>query len=84
MKAKIIEVNASRNFYDCGHDGRYTVVYDDEAKANPYRIYQHWNTLEDYGISKHKKLIVKYGDYASVMWALYMLTTNQRSVSDFK
>ena len=77
MKTKIIEVNVSTGYKNCNHSGHYTVLYDDTAIANPYMVYSYWTGFSDHGITKHRTQLQKYGDYASAMYFLYQVTTNQ-------
>lgn len=80
MKTKIIEVNASTGYTDCNHSGHYAVLYDDAARINPYRVYNYWSEFSDHGITKHRTQLQRYGDFASAMYFLYKLTTNQISI----
>lgn len=48
--------------YDC------ECVYDDGEKYNKYKLYRIWTDTNKYGYpSKHRKLIVKYADFKSIL-----------------
>ena len=80
MRTKIIEVNASTGYKDCNHSGHYAVLYDNAAKTNPYRVYSYWTEFSDHGITKHRTQLQRYGDFASAMYFLFQVTTNQISI----
>lgn len=41
------------------------VYYDEKAQRNPYRVYQEWNELTQYGIRERRKQIDRYADLNS-------------------
>lgn len=45
------------------HKGTYRVVFDDNAKGNPYTIYKEW-----YNEGKHIKVIARYDDMTSCLY----------------
>lgn len=48
------------------HKGTYRVVFDDNAKGNPYTIYREYYA----GGGKHRQVIVRYEDMTSCMYHL--------------
>lgn len=80
MRIKIVEVNISSCFQDCNHSGHYTVIYDDKAAVNPYRVYSYWNEPTDHGITKHRTQIERFADYTSAMYCIVHITTNQTPI----
>lgn len=80
MRRKIVDVNSNTLFKDCRHDGRYSVIYDDDKQTNPYIVYRHTNRLTYSGLKKSKKQIARYADFDSCMWLLWQLTSNQMTV----
>lgn len=83
MRTKIVEVNVSTGYMDCGHTGHYTVIYDNEATTNPYRVYTYWSEFTDHGVTKHRKLVQRYGDFSSALLCIWQITTNQITVKEF-
>ena len=45
------------------HKGTYRVVYDDQAKNNPYTIYKEW-----YDRGKHSTKLTAYADMTSCLY----------------
>lgn len=52
------------------HNGEYKVIYDTEKAINPYAVYHIWREPTEYGLSTHKKMVQKYGDFASCLYFL--------------
>lgn len=65
MKRQILK------FYN---DGQYTIIRDDEAKVNPYRIYFTSYEFKENRFKKSKKQIARYGNLSSCMRHLYDIT----------
>lgn len=57
MKRTCLVISEVNHHYKC--------VHDDADKHNPYRVYRTW-----WDRGEHRKLLVKYADFESVMWFL--------------
>lgn len=79
-RRKIVEVNSSRLFKECHHDGHYSVIYDDDKQNNRYIVYRHGHRLTPSGLKESKRQIARYADFDSCMWLLWQLTSNQMAV----
>lgn len=51
------------NICEGGH--HWVCIYDTAAKRNPYKLYQKW-----YDMGWHKRKVVEYADFQSVLWHL--------------
>ena len=51
------------NICERGH--HWVCIYDTAAKHNPYKLYQKW-----YDMGWHKRKVVEYADFQSVLWHL--------------
>lgn len=51
------------------HGGIWTVIFDDEAKYNPYKIYRTTKELNPcgYGLTTHKKKMDEYAEFYSCL-----------------
>lgn len=58
----------TRKLLDINHNGVHLVCIhrDKPGEANPFRLYQ----ISYDGFSFHRKQIVKYGDFQSVLWCI--------------
>lgn len=55
------------HFVDLGKE--YSVIKVYGAKANPYRIYHHYNTIDENGfLRKHRVCVEKYGNMESCFY----------------
>ena len=56
-------------------------IFQTEDRYNPYRIYHEYNELTEYGIQKHRRLLIKYADFRSVACYIKELTFGERSIA---
>lgn len=65
----------TRKILEINEDGLHVVCIKTEAdKVNPYRLYKVW-----WNGGWHRKLIVKYADFNSVLWHIAQMTILDRS-----
>ena len=47
------------------HGKHFACIYDSSARCNPYKLYRKW-----YDQGWHRKKVVEYDDFESVLWHL--------------